>query len=84
MGGEQETYQDGGANLRPFASYVDPIEQTARYCGMNWEEPFVVFGALSIPEPELARHASALRARLEAYALAHGWRVPAEAEGVAS
>jgi len=83
VGSERETYADGRANLRPFASYVDPIEQTARFCGLNWEEPFVVFGALSISDAELARKAAGLRARLEAFGLARDWRAPAEAEGAA-
>jgi glutathione-regulated potassium-efflux system ancillary protein KefF len=84
VGGEESTYVDGGANLQPFAQYVDPVEQTARCCGMEWEEPYVVFGSLSISDADLAQRAAGLRARLEAYALAHDWAVPAETEDFAS
>ncbi len=59
-------YRPEGIHAHPFAVYVPPIEQTARFCGMGWEEPFVVHGAHVIDEDELARHAAAYRARLEA------------------
>jgi len=84
VGSEPDTYAEGRANRRPFASYVDPIEQTARLCGMEWEEPFIVFGSLSISDDGLAERAIALRERLEAYALAHDWREPAETEDFSS
>ena len=29
----------------PFAHFVPPIEQTARFCRMSWEDPIVVHGA---------------------------------------
>ena len=67
VGGAEETYATGATNLKPFAHYVDPVEQTARFCGMVWEEPFVVFDARVIQPEDLARHAARLRERLLAY-----------------
>jgi len=77
VGSDAETFQPGRTNLRLFSAYVDPIEQTARYCGMQWEEPFVVFGTLTMADAALAAAGTSLRARLEAFAREHDW-VPAE------
>ena len=67
VGGAEETYAPGATNLKPFAHYVDPVEQTARFCRVVWEEPFVVFDARAIQPDDLARHAARLRERLLAY-----------------
>ena len=70
-GGEEFTYSEGGANLKAFERYADPIEQTARFCGMQWEEPLIVFGSQTMATAELDVLAARLRARLEAFAAAH-------------
>ena len=44
----------------PFEAFVPVVEQTARFCGMNWLEPFVVHGAHEVADEEL--RAAALRA----------------------
>ena len=77
VGGDEDTYADGRTNLRPFAQYVDPLEQTARYCRMKWEEPFVVFGAQAKPDAALAADGARFRARIEAFALERGWMLAA-------
>jgi glutathione-regulated potassium-efflux system ancillary protein KefF len=77
VGGDEDTYADGRTNLRPFGQYVDPLEQTARYCGMKWEEPFVVFGAQSKTDAALAADGARFRARLEAFAVERGWAIAA-------
>jgi len=56
-----------GRHGRPFAEFVAPIEQTARFCGMNWLPPFAVHGAHAIPDEELAGTAAGFRARLESW-----------------
>lgn len=33
--------------MRAFADLTPPIEQTARYCGMDWLPPYVVYGGHS-------------------------------------
>ena len=67
-GGELQSYAEGRSNLKPFAHYVDPVEQTARFCGMQWEEPLIVFGSQTVAEAELAERAAHFRGRLEAFA----------------
>lgn len=43
-GASAADYAPGGAHQRPFADFVPPVEQTARFCGMRWLEPYVVYG----------------------------------------
>ncbi len=66
-GGDTVAYSPAGRHHRPFADFAPPVEGIARYCGMNWLEPFVVHGAHAIPDVALAAQAHALRARLEAW-----------------
>jgi glutathione-regulated potassium-efflux system ancillary protein KefF len=82
VGGGFDTYESGQANLRPFAGYIDPVEQTARYCGMEWEEPFVVFGTLTDSDDALAAAGVRLRARLEVFARDRQWLPAASADAV--
>ncbi|MEO8136595.1 MAG: hypothetical protein ABI831_21800, partial [Betaproteobacteria bacterium] len=58
-------------NLKPFERYVDPVEQTARFCGMHWEPPLIVFGSQTISDAALALYATDFRARLEAFTTAN-------------
>ena len=37
-------YTASGVHGRPFADFVAPLEQTARFCGMHWLVPYVVHG----------------------------------------
>ena len=64
IGGDEDAYAPAGLHARPFATFVPPIEQTARYCGMQWEPPYIVYGANSIDDEGLAEHAAALMERL--------------------
>lgn len=81
VGGAEDTYMPGQSNLKPFPAYVDPVEQTARFCGMEWEVPNPVFDARVIAVPDLAVQATRLRERLQAFA---GTPAGALAEGIAS
>jgi glutathione-regulated potassium-efflux system ancillary protein KefF len=60
-------YRAEGMHAHPFDTFVHPIRQTARFCGMGWEEPIVVHGAHEIDERELVKHAQTYRARLETF-----------------
>ena len=80
VGGAEPTYAEGQSNLRPFASYVDPVEQTARFCGMEWETPLVTFDSRTIQPAELAQQAARFRERLLAFS---GVARTAEPEGIA-
>lgn len=59
-------YRQEGMHAHPFEVFIPPVAQTARFCGMHWEEPIIVHGAHVIDKAELAKHARAYRARLEA------------------
>lgn len=66
-GAVQSAYQPGGSHGRPFEDFVPPVEQTARYCGMDWLPPFVVHGGHAIPPSERAAHTRALAEALRRY-----------------
>jgi glutathione-regulated potassium-efflux system ancillary protein KefF len=59
-------YRHEGMHAHPFKVFVPPIEQTARFCGMSWEDPLVIHGAHVIDKAELSRYAQTYRARLQA------------------
>jgi glutathione-regulated potassium-efflux system ancillary protein KefF len=63
-GGDERAYTPSGIHAHPFASFVPPIEQTARFCGMRWEPPHVVHDANATDEIRLAEHVARLRERL--------------------
>jgi len=63
-GGAEATYVEGGLHAHPFATYVPVIEQTARFCGMVWEPPYVIHGADDLDDVQLAEHAKAVALRL--------------------
>jgi glutathione-regulated potassium-efflux system ancillary protein KefF len=67
-GGDDAAYSASGRHRLAFASFTPVMEQTARFCGMNWLEPFVVHGAHLIGDDELRDAARALAARLRAHA----------------
>ncbi|HGM8359640.1 NAD(P)H-dependent oxidoreductase [Pseudomonas aeruginosa] len=48
-GAPEDAYTPGGAHMRRFDDFTPPLEQTARYCGMSWLTPFVVYGGHSVP-----------------------------------
>jgi glutathione-regulated potassium-efflux system ancillary protein KefF len=60
-------YAPAGKHRHPFSSFVPAVEQTARFCGMNWLEPIVVHGGHYIGAEALAAQAQSYRARLLAW-----------------
>jgi glutathione-regulated potassium-efflux system ancillary protein KefF len=64
-GGDAGAFSPEGRHGHEFAAFVPVVEQTARFCGMNWLEPFVVHGAHIIPDDELRRAAEDLRRRVQ-------------------
>ena len=70
-GGTLEAYSAAGIHQRPFADFMPPIEETARFCGMNWLAPCIVHGAHDIDGEELTAHAKQLRERLEQWLALH-------------
>ena len=71
-GGKLETYSAEGVHQRPFADFTRPIEETARFCGMNWLEPSILHGAHEMEAPQLAAGGLQLRERLETWLATHG------------
>lgn len=67
-GGDEQAYSPEGRHHHPFEAYAPVVEQTARYCGMEWLEPHIVHGAHLVDDATLEARALALRARLEAVA----------------
>jgi glutathione-regulated potassium-efflux system ancillary protein KefF len=66
-GGSLADYAPEGSHGHGFEAFVPVVEQTARFCGMNWLEPFVVHDAHAVPDEELREAGRRVRARLEAY-----------------
>ena len=67
-GGGPDAFTAAGMHAFPFASYVPPVQQTARFCGMVWEEPIVLHGAHHVSQGELDAHSARYRDRLQALA----------------
>ena len=63
-GGEPKAFAPDGMHGHPFQAFVPVVEQTARFCGMRWEEPIVLHGAHRVPEAALASAAGSYRERL--------------------
>jgi glutathione-regulated potassium-efflux system ancillary protein KefG len=53
-GEARESYTPDGRNRRAIEEYLRPFEQTARYCGLRWAEPFVVYRAETATPEALA------------------------------
>jgi glutathione-regulated potassium-efflux system ancillary protein KefF len=66
-GGDDAAYGAQGRHRHPFEDFVPAVEQTARYCGMNWLAPFVVKGAHEVDAAALGASGRELRARLESW-----------------
>lgn len=64
-GGDEEAFSPAGRHGHEFQAFVPVVEQTARFCGMNWLEPLIVHGAHAIPDEALVAAGKRLRARLE-------------------
>lgn len=52
-GGSKEAYCSQGHNQYTVEEFLRPIEQTARLCGMNYEQPIIFYGALHLSDDEL-------------------------------
>jgi glutathione-regulated potassium-efflux system ancillary protein KefF len=63
-GGDPAAYQHGGIHGFPFAAFVPVVEQTARFCGMHWEEPFILHGSHKVSDAALEDSAQTYKRRL--------------------
>jgi glutathione-regulated potassium-efflux system ancillary protein KefF len=71
-GAPLEAYEPGAMHGHRFEAFVPAVEQTARFCGMEWEPPIVLHGAHRISDAVLADKAQQYRARLIALAAPEG------------
>ena len=44
-GGDVRAYTPEGPHGHPFDAFIAPVQQTARFCGMHWQEPLIVHDA---------------------------------------
>ena len=63
-GGPADSYGSAGLNRYSIAQLLAPFEQTARLCGMEYLEPFVIHGTHRLSKAEIAKHAAAYRDRI--------------------
>ena len=71
-GGEEQAFTASGRHEHELAAFAPVLEQTARFCGMRWLEPFAVYGAHVVSDEELRAAAARLRSRLEGWIAAKG------------
>lgn len=64
--GDVTEYTGEGRHQHDFSAFTPVVEQTVRYCGMAWAEPFAVHGAHKISDAELADAAARFRKRVQA------------------
>jgi len=67
-----EAYATDGVHGHPFSAFVPAVERTARFCGMNWLAPVVLYGAHRVSPDVRSAQAAQYRSRLEQYARDHG------------
>jgi glutathione-regulated potassium-efflux system ancillary protein KefF len=65
-GGDESAFRPEGMHAHRFEEFVPHVEQTARFCGMHWEEPIVVRGAHRVTDAALAESARSYRERVTA------------------
>lgn len=63
-GGDENSYSANGMHARAFEEFVAPVEQTARFCGMQWQVPIIVHDAHGMSEQALLAAAQTFRSRL--------------------
>ena len=66
-GGDQEAYSADGMHAMEFRHFVPPIQQTARFCGMQWQQPLILHGSHSMSDEDITAAAAQFRARLQAW-----------------
>ena len=65
--GPEEAYANDGYQHFPLRTFLTPLEQTARLCGMDFLPPYALYAALRAPETaRLNEHIAGYRALLEA------------------
>ncbi|HEX4780664.1 MAG TPA: NAD(P)H-dependent oxidoreductase [Usitatibacter sp.] len=63
--GDVEKYAPEAPHGHAFEAFVPVVEQTARYCGMRWLDPFVLHDSHKLDDEHLKRAGRKLHGRLE-------------------
>jgi glutathione-regulated potassium-efflux system ancillary protein KefF len=71
-GGDHAAYGPEGLHNHPFPTFIPPLAQTARFCGMEFPPPFIVHDAQRLSEEALAGTAARYRERLTQLEERHG------------
>jgi glutathione-regulated potassium-efflux system ancillary protein KefF len=64
-GGDEQAYAPQGAHGQPLLNFAAPLQQTARFCGMTWQMPFIVHDAERLGDADLQHHAQRLLRHIE-------------------
>jgi glutathione-regulated potassium-efflux system ancillary protein KefF len=63
-GGDWASFANDGVHGHRFESFIPAVEQTARFCGMRWQPPFVLHASHKIDVATLRDQGLRLRAQL--------------------
>ncbi len=66
-GAPVDAYAPEGIHHYAFADLMRPIEQTVRFCGMNFLPPLVLYGGQGLAHEQIDAHAIRYRQLLENY-----------------
>lgn len=66
-GAPLEEYQPSGMHHYSFDQLIRPIEQTVRFCGMNYLPPLVLHGGNSLSQDDINAHAAQYQRLLAEY-----------------
>jgi len=66
-GAPVEEYGPDGIHYYAFEDLIRPIEQTARFCGMSFLSPLLLYGGHCLPAEVIESHALEYRRLLEEY-----------------
>lgn len=66
-GGEEAAYRPGGYHGYPYETFLPPLIQTARLCGMIWLPPRIIHGVPQLDADALQAEAARYRDRLVRY-----------------
>jgi glutathione-regulated potassium-efflux system ancillary protein KefF len=66
-GAGEEKYLQGGEHGQSMSTFLLPIEQTAKLCGLRWHAPYIVYGARQLDQQSADAHATFYRDRLTNY-----------------
>ena len=67
-----DAYSEAGVHGHDFEAFVPAVRQTARFCGMNFLPPIVVYASHALADVDLHQHAQGYRDKLTRWMAAHG------------